>query len=542
MAQQGIQLDQEKLCCAVCLDVLKEPVTLPCGHSYCMSCIENIWGHGDQKETHSCPQCRQTFGPRPSLVKNTMLTDLVEELKKKGLAAAAADACYAALEDVACDFCTGRKLKALKSCLQCLVSYCEHHLQPHYQVDQFKKHVLVDPSGKLQENICTRHNEVLKIFCRTDQQCVCILCSMDEHKGHDTVSAAAEMAERQKELGETRQRIQQRIQRGERDKKVLQQEVEAINRCADEAVRDSEKIFTDARQQIRSRQKSEVSDVNALQGRLRQEISDLRGKDAELELLSRTGDHTRFLQSYASLKSLGEAKESPGAGIRFQRYGEEVAAAVSEVRGQLQDLLSEERSSISLEGTEEVLRPQAEPETRADFLKYSSTLQLDPSSAHRCVRVNSRQEAQFYYHNCYCSPHPDRFTDWHQVLCREGLTGRCYWEVECVNLAGGDIFVAVAYKSMNRSGVQSAFGSDNSSWALQCFHSGYEFRHNNVRTSIPGPLTSTVGVYLDHSAGTLSFYSVSETMRLLHRVQTTFTQPLCPGLGVHETGGSVKIS
>ncbi|KAF0027490.1 hypothetical protein F2P81_020231 [Scophthalmus maximus] len=233
-----------------------------------MSCIETHWDKEDEKIIHSCPQCMQTFTPKPVLVKNTILAVLVEELKKTGLHAAPADHCYAGPEDVPCDVCIERKLKAVKSCLVCLVSYCEKHIQLHYDVPQLKKHKLVDPTKKLQENICSRHDEVIKMFCRTDQQCICYLCSVDEHKGHDTVSAAAERRARQRELELSQQQIQQRLQDTEKDVELLQRGVEAVNASADKAVEDSEKISelirlmekktSDVKQQIRSLQKTEV--------------------------------------------------------------------------------------------------------------------------------------------------------------------------------------------------------------------------------------------------------------------------------------------
>ncbi|XP_039466306.1 tripartite motif-containing protein 16-like [Oreochromis aureus] len=554
MAQKGVQLDQEAFSCSICLDLLKDPVTIPCGHSYCMNCIKAHFDEEDRKGIHSCPQCRKTFTPRPVLEKSIMLAELVEELKKTGLQAAPADHCYAGPEDVACDVCTGRKLKAIKSCLVCVISYCEKHLQPHYDAAPLKKHKLVAPSKKLQENICSRHDEVMKIFCRTDQQSICYLCTMDEHKGHETVPAAAERTEKQKELEVRRLNIQQRIQEREKDVKLLQQEVEAINGSADKAVEDSEKMFTelirliqkrssDVKQQVRSQQETEVSRVKELQEKLEQEIAELKRKDGELEQLSHTEDHNQFLHNYPSLSALSESTHSSSINIRPLRYFEDVTAAVSETRDKLQDILREEWTNISLTVTEvDVLLSPPEPKTRAGFLKYSREITLDPNTAytHLLLSEGNRKttfmnQQQFYF------DHPDRFTGCYQVLSRESLTECCYWEVEW---RGRGVCVAVAYKNISRkTGLNECFlGYNDKSWALRCDTSSYKFWHNKVQTVLSGPRSSRVGVYLDHRAGILSFYSVSETMTLLHRVQTTFTQPLYAGIRFcHSDGDTVEL-
>nr|XP_020481917.1 tripartite motif-containing protein 16-like [Labrus bergylta]XP_020509438.1 tripartite motif-containing protein 16-like [Labrus bergylta] len=544
MAQRGNQLDRETICCPICLDLLKDPVTTSCGHSYCMKCIKSHWDTEDEKRVYSCPQCRQDFIPRPVLRKNTMLADLVEELKKTGLQAAPADHCYAGSEDVACDVCTGRKLKACKSCLQCLASYCEKHLQTHLEAAPLKIHKLVEPSKKLQENVCSRHDEAMKMFCRTDQQSICYLCSVDEHKGHDTVSAAAERSERQRELEVSQQNIQQRIQDREKDVKLLQQEVEAINGSADKTVGNSEKMFTelirlmekrrsDVKQQVRSKQQTEVSRVRELQEKLEQEITELKRRDAELEKLSHTEDHNQFLHDYPSLSPLSKSTHSSSIKIRPLRFFEDVTAAVSEVRDKLQDVLRKKWTNISQTVTEvDVLLSEPEPKTRAEFLKYSSDITLDLNTANSLLllsdgnrKVTAMREQQSY------SSHPDRFTDCWQVLSKESLTGRCYWEVE---RRGDGVSVAVTYKNISRAGGsdECLFGGNDKSWMLDCYHNGYNFCYNKVITPVSGPQSSKVGVYLDHRAGILSFYSISKTMTLLHRVQTTFTQPLHAGLGL----------
>uniref|UniRef100_A0A087X597 Tripartite motif-containing protein 16-like n=1 Tax=Poecilia formosa TaxID=48698 RepID=A0A087X597_POEFO len=543
MEQQAVQLDRETFSCSICLDLLKDPVTIPCGHSYCMDCIKAHWDEEDQNRVHSCPQCRKTFTQRPVLQKNTMLAALAEQLKKTGLQAGPADHCYAGPEDVACDVCSGRKLKAIKSCLACLASYCEKHLQPHYDSAPLKKHKLVEPTKNLQENICSKHDEVMKMFCQTDRKCICYLCPVDDHKGHNTVSAAAERTERQRELEERRGKIQQMIKDKDKDVKLLQQEVEAINHSADKTVEDSEKIFielirllqkrsSEVKQQIRSQQETEVSRVKDVQEKLEQEISELKRKDAELEQLSHTEDHYQFLHNSPSLPALSESTHSSIINIRPLRHFEDVTAAVSELREKLQDVLKDPWTNIELSFTEvDVLLSEPGPKSRAGFLKYSCEIILDSNTADKQLvltdenrRVTRINQSQSY---------SGSFTGCCQFLSRESLPERCYWEVE---LGGQQVCVAVAYKNISRAG-----NDYDKSWALLCYCGSYNnnnftFVHNKIQTYISSPRSSRVGVFLDHRAGLLSFYSVSETMTLLHRVQTRFTEPLHAGVWIKKTG------
>ncbi|XP_004079663.1 tripartite motif-containing protein 16 [Oryzias latipes] len=553
MEQSGVvQLEGDSISCLICMDLLKDPVTVPCGHSYCMDCIKAHWDDEDQRETHSCPHCKQTFPARPVLVKNTTLEELVEELKKTGLSSVSGDHCYAGPEDEPCDVCSGRKMKAVKSCLVCRASYCEEHLKLHYESPAFEKHKLVD-TKKPQENVCSLHDEEMKIFCRTDQRCICYLCVMDEHEGHETVSTAAERAEKQKKLQETREQILEKIEDRTKDVKILQLEAGNISGGADKAVQETELILTElihhlkkarseVKQQIRSQQEAEVNRVLDLQEKLEQEIRDLQSKDREMEQLSHTEDHSQFLHRYPSLSALSESTHSSSFHLRPLRYFEEATAAVVDTRDKLQELLRDKQAEISLTVAEvDVLLSEPEPKSRAGFLRHSCELTMDPNTAHPHLLLSEDDRKATYMKEEQPHPsHPDRFTAWHQVLSRESLTGRCYWEVESRR---GGVRVAVTYRNIRRAGRlnECLLGCNDKSWALCCEPNSYTFWHNNVKTAVSGPQPFRVGVYLDHGAGVLAFYSVSETMTLLHRVQTTFTQPLHAGLLFYSDGDAAEF-
>ncbi|XP_058872683.1 tripartite motif-containing protein 16-like [Acipenser ruthenus] len=564
---------EDQFSCPVCLEILKDPVTTACGHSYCMRCIKNCWDQTDHTSVYSCPQCRKTFIPRPDLCRNTMLAEVVEKLKKTGLNPPPAQS-YVGPGDVSCDFCTGRKFKAVKSCLTCLASYCETHVKPHSEVNPLKRHKLINVIKNLEQKLCAEHQRLCEVFCRTDQVCICWLCADEEHKSHDKVSVEKERTGKQKQLGETQTEIQQRIQERLKEVEKLNEAVKSLKRSACIEIKESEKIFTEL---IRSIEKihtevieligaNEKAAVNQAEGhmkKLEQEISELRRRNDELKQLSETEDDIHFLQNFQSLCAPPEAGDLPSITPNTDISFGAVRKAVSELKDHIEDFCKGELVKITTTVNETavytlgsrsrdrhfkvnevvVCSLQApEPRNRAEFLKYSSQLTLDPNTAYRELYLSegNRNVTRGRENQRYCD-HPERFDYWDQVLCREGLSGtRCYWEIEC---SRGGVSIGVTYKGISRKGedLSCLLGFNDKSWSLICSGCSYSARHNNNKTAITAPRSPRIGVYLDFNAGTLSFYGISDTMTLLHKFQTTFTEPLYPGFWLRSYDSPVTI-
>ncbi|XP_073697691.1 uncharacterized protein [Garra rufa] len=189
----------------------------------------------------------------------------------------------------------------------------------------------------------------------------------------------------------------------------------------------------------------------------------------------------------------------------------------------------------------------------AGLRKYACDLTLDPNTANTRLVLSDGNRKITCVKDCQPYPdHPDRFDDVQQVLCVESLTGRCYWETEW---SGDDAIMSVSYKGISRKGGESEdfveggkdcrFGSNDKSWSLFCSDRNLTVRHNDNSTYLPADRSSSkrVGVYVDVSAGVLSFYSVSDTHTLthIHTLYTTFTEPLYAGFEVFSDGSSVSL-
>uniref|UniRef100_A0A4W5RKL7 Uncharacterized protein n=1 Tax=Hucho hucho TaxID=62062 RepID=A0A4W5RKL7_9TELE len=326
--------------CSICLDVFTEPVSTPCGHNFCKACIRQYW---DSSDLCQCPMCKEKFYSRPELRINTFISEMVAQFRKsvQWKATSSPGQRPAKPGEVSCDFCTGMKLKALKSCLVCQTSYCETHLEPHQRVPVLKRHKLVNPVENLEDRMCKKHERLLELFCRTDQTCLCVLCLKTDHMTHDTVPLEEEYGEKMAKLGKMMAEVEQKIKRE-----------------AEREISDSVQVFTE-------KQKAAEMQAEGLIKELEQEITELQRRSTELEQLSHTEDHLLLLQSVPSLCTPPPTKDWSEISVHSDLCVETVWRVVF----QLKETLNKEMEKL--------------PEVKLKRIQqYAVDVTLDPDTAH----------------------------------------------------------------------------------------------------------------------------------------------------------------
>uniref|UniRef100_A0A3B3D8R1 G protein-coupled receptor 156 n=1 Tax=Oryzias melastigma TaxID=30732 RepID=A0A3B3D8R1_ORYME len=205
MASAGGVLSKEQLLCPICLDVFRLPVSTPCGHNFCRDCIQRYW---QSLHLTQCPVCKHRFYMAPDLKVNTFISEVASHFTENECEIDVVDQ---AAGEVSCDVCIGKRVKAFRSCLDCLASFCETHLEPHHVVSMLKKHSLISPTMRMQERICKKHEKLLDWFCTTDQSFVCHVCTKTDHRGHHIVRIEDESRHRRAQIVKMNVRVQEMI-------------------------------------------------------------------------------------------------------------------------------------------------------------------------------------------------------------------------------------------------------------------------------------------------------------------------------------------
>ncbi|CAL8377187.1 unnamed protein product [Boreogadus saida] len=475
MASANASWSEENFSCSICLDVFSSPVSTPCGHNFCRTCIMKFW---DEQVRHKCPVCNEHFHTRPDLRINILLSELASPFRTT--VRVKEKSCVESSE-VPCDVCTGTQLKAMKSCLVCLISYCQTHLEPHQRVAGLKKHRLVQPMDRLEDRMCKKHDRLLDLFCKTEQ-------------------------ERQNNIQEIEDTVKR--SKADADKEIADrvQVLTTLTRCI-------EKWQDDLNQMVKERLKSTEKQAEDLIKELEQEIEDLTNRSSEVKQLSHTKDHLHFLQAFISLKDPPPTKDRTTVEVRPPSYV-----------GTLRRSLDQLEETLNMEMKK--LRDDVELKT---VQQYEVDVTLDPDTAHPYLILSG--DGKQVHGGSVTKKLPDnpkRFTYYACVLTRQSFSsGRFYFEVQVKDKMIWCL--GVARESIDRKS-RTGWTPKTGYWTLHYDKDGLSFRGNPaVRLPLRAELQK-VGVFVDYDEGLVSFYDVEARVHLYSATGCTFREPLYPFL------------
>ncbi|XP_041077207.1 E3 ubiquitin/ISG15 ligase TRIM25-like isoform X2 [Polyodon spathula] len=561
----AIIVPEDELKCPICQDLINNPVTIPCGHNFCMKCI-NRYLRSTLSSSYSCPHCRKSFSKLPSLHPNTMLRSMIEHtVKSKGLKP---DSAVARDRDVPCDVCTGMKLRAVKTCVNCLASFCDVHLRPHLESGVLRLHRLRDPISDMQEILCKHHKRLLEYFCKKHWECLCSLCLVKHRKcSTQTVEERREVKEvdynrKLKAIQNWKDNIQEAINT------LKDIEVE-ISVTASQFKADVTTHFVDLREIIAGTQKKAIALIEA------EELEALGQTESILELLnSKTqkaeeyeeeiikqindADLFEFLKHKLVLPPLYETKQLPPPEIKLNGWMVEkitraLIALKSTLNAQLESVLNLQETDPGT-GDFDLVSGRRKP--RSKLIQYASGLTFDSSTSSASVLLSedscavSVEEADLQAWKDYAVNVDMGF----RILCTQSFQNRQhYWEVHPPVDRNSNWAIGVCYRSA--SDGYRTLGKDKTSWCIKsrCVYGkeaagselpsqGIFAYHDGVVHKIPQQYPRNVGVYLDCDRGSVSFFSVSDAKAtFLYKYQVQFTEPVHPAVWLRETKSKMKI-
>ncbi|XP_033982753.1 E3 ubiquitin-protein ligase TRIM21-like [Trematomus bernacchii] len=521
MSAASCLLTEDQFLCSFCLDVFTDPVAIPCGHNFCKACISEHW---DRNVPSQCPNCKEVFNIKPELQVNTFISEMAAQFRQSAQQKASSSSSEQQVfkpGEVPCDACTGTRLKALKSCMVCLESYCETHLEPHLTRPGLKKHQLIDPEENLEGRMCVKHDKLLELFCKTDQVCVCMLCTVSDHKTHDVVPLKEEYEGKKAELGKTEAEIQQMIQKRRLKIQEMNRSVELSKEGADREIADGVQVFTALKESversqaehndtIKEKQRETEEQAEGFIKELEQEISELKKRSSEVEQLSRSEDQFHILQSFTSLSAAPPTKNWTEVRVHPSYEGTVVRAVT-----QLEETLSKQMKKL-LEV--ELKRVQ----------QYEVEVTLDPDTAYPgLILSDDGKQVKHVDVRKNLPNNPERFYTRVGVLANQSFSsGRFYCEVQVKGKT--EWTLGVVRESINRKG-NFQLSSQKGYWTIV-------LRNENEYKACASPRVGLslksqpekVGVFVDYEEGLVSFYDVDAAALIYSFTGCCFKEKLYP--------------
>lgn len=510
-------IDENNFMCSICLDVFTKPVSLPCGHNFCLACITQHWDTKNPK-LPNCPLCGKTFPNRPALGVNTFINEMVANFKKSGEKSKVISETD---EDgtIFCSMCAGKKVPAQKSCLVCFLSLCQTHLEPHQKIATLKTHKLIEPTDNLERRICKTHNEVLEKFCRNDQVFACQSCARTTHRGHQTVSIEEETELMKVQLDTEKAKMDKWIEVRQQKIHEIQESVESGRNNAEKSMKDCDHVtavlvdyikrsLAELSNIISLKQKEEEIEANRFVKELEDEIQQLSMQSGDLKV-TLSNDPFTNLENLLALA------------IPQTQFKDWSTVTVQTGTIEVKDMLSTLSTSITKE-----MRVICDPDLKI-LKEFAFDVTFDPDTAHPSLVVSEDRKQVFFSERKKNIPNmPSRFSDALNVLAKDGfLSGRFYYEVQVKGKTQWDL--GVAYGSVSREG-RLKLSPRNGFWTMW-LRSG-QFTANagpavriRVRTK-----PERIGVFVDYEKGLVSFYNVEARALMYTFDQCNFTEEIFP--------------
>ncbi|KAM9425693.1 LOW QUALITY PROTEIN: uncharacterized protein KZ484_012260 [Pholidichthys leucotaenia] len=510
---------EDDFLCSICLDVFTDPVTIPRGHIFCKNCIEEHW---NQSTIFKCPICNETFENKLQFKVNTFICETVSQFRRESQQKSSCSSEQQAAKpgEVLCDICTGTKLKALRSCLVCLISCCETHLEPHLTVKGLKRHQLMEPVENLEGRICMKHDKPLELFCKTDQTCICMHCSYSHHKTHVVVSLSeGKKAELRKTEAEMQQMIQKRQLKIEEIKESVKKSKDAADREKAEgvqvftALKESERRLNGLIKEMEDKRKTKERAEDSIKD-LEQEISELMKRSSEVEQLLKSEDH--LLQSFSALKAALPTKDWTEVRVCPPSYEGTVVRAVAQLEETVRKWMKKKLMEAELKRVQQ----------------YAVDVTLDPETANKwLILSDDGKQVKHGNERKKLPDNPERFSYYIMVLGNQSFSsGRFYFEVQVKGKTDWDL--GVVRESINRKG---GITSPQDGYWIVVLRNGNEYtacENPPVRLHLESGFEK-VGVFMDYEEGLVSFYDVDAAALIYSFTGCSFNHKLlpffCPG-------------
>lgn len=476
--------------------------------------------------------CKETFCEAPELRVNTEFRDMLE-LFKRTFVVDDESRLSTITGEVSCDLCQETTCKAVKSCLVCLASYCNTHLEPHRTVQAFKWHELIDPIMSLENRLCKKHNKIREYFCRSDQSCVCSVCLKDDHALHDAVYVEEEFKKKRDELKHLKKQVEHaltaKVMMEDRIKTSVMKGRQKIEKIKAEAVKAFDALVSLIENRkiklidlLEEKQKVAEQKAEAQLRQLQLDIDEDNQLSAKLDELSNAEDNFKVLQEFPSVSGLSNTKYSVSGQVQIPLNLDAVRSLVSKMKGMLNEEMDDIMREVDLVDKAN-LKEQVHCQTGKMFgdelekIKKQCAVKvtLDPNTAHPCLIVSGDGKQVWNVGRKRKIPdNSTRFDFFHFVLAREGFSsGRFYFEAMLKEQRGWEI--GVVRESISKKGLNLSLSPENGCWTVGSYWGRCQANANPPVTLSLQKEPENIGVFVDYEGGLVSFYDV-DTRALIY--------------------------